>query len=300
MRRSVATALCALVASFAVPAAAFADNGPPPPPYGNQDNFGWTNGQGVGASASTPGAAGDAAPVVAGTGGSDSAPVCTYTPLSSQESASANDMAVQGWGPAKGAGAGAWYRQVCVVDAQGNTNGTVIWLAQPPAPAVNPLVLAQQALGYTPFGSPAIRLDPPANRDQLVGVKTWLWLAGGSWSPVSANASAGGVTVTTTAIPQQVTWTMGDGNTVTCGGPGTPYDPSHPDAQPTCSYTYAKSSAGQPGGAFTITATESWQVAWAAAGAPAGVPAGGNLGPVTRTAQLPVHVAESQAINTGG
>lgn len=293
MRRSVAF-LVALVALLAAPGTARADPGP-----GSGGNQGWTDGQGVGATAAAPASPGGTGPSLVDTA-SGSAPVCTYTPLSPQETASANDMAAQGWGPPKGNGTGAWYRQVCVVDAKGNTTGIVMWLAQPPAAAVNPLVLAQQALGYTPFGSPAIRLDPPANRDQLVGVTTWLWLAGGSWSPVSASASAGGVTVTTTAVPQQVTWTMGDGSTVACQGPGTPYDPSRPDAQPTCSYTYAKSSAGQRGGTFTITATESWQVAWTAAGVPAGVPAGGNLGPVTRTSQLPVRVAESQAINTGG
>jgi hypothetical protein len=53
--------------------------------------------------------------------------------------------------------------------------------------------------------------------------------------------------------------------------------------KPSCSYTYTQSSGGQPGGTFTVTATESWQVAWTAAGVPAGAPAGGNLGPVTRT-----------------
>lgn len=294
MQRTITALLVLGALTLAAPHSAMADTGP-----GSGDNQGWTDGKGVGANASTPGGPGPVTPVAAG-GSGTAAPVCTYEPLSPTDSAIANDNAVQGWGPAKGAGPGAWYRQVCVVDAQGNTNGTVMWLAQPPTPAVNPLVLAQQALGYTPLGSPAIRLDPPANRDQLVGVTTWLWLAGGSWSPLSASASAGGVTVTTTAVPQQVTWAMGDGSVVTCRGPGTPYDPSRPDAQPTCSYTYTKSSAGQSGGTFTVTATESWQVAWTAAGVPAGAPAGGNLGPVTRTAQLAVRVAESQAINTGG
>ena len=93
---------------------------------------------------------------------------------------------------------------------------------------------------------------------------------------------------------------MGDGQSVTCAGPGTPYDPSQPDAQPSCAFTYQRSSAGQPGGAFIITVTESWQVGWAATGVPAGAPAGGALGAVTRTSQVAARVAESQAINTGG
>jgi hypothetical protein len=271
---------------------------PPGPPYGNMDNFGWTTGQGVGATASTPGTSVGVAPLSTGsTGGA--APVCTYAALSSQDSVAADDMAAQGWGPAKGSGPGAWYRRVCGIDAQGDTIGTVVWLGKAPAAAVDPAALAERALGFTPLGAPGIRLNPPADRNQLVGVITWLWISGG-WSALSASASAGGVAVTTTATPEQVTWDMGDGHTVVCSGPGTPYDPSRPDATPSCSYTYSSSSAGQPGGTYTITVTESWAVAWTARGRPPGASAGGTLPAVTRSARLPVRVGESQAINTGG
>ena len=294
MHRAVAFVV-AVAAVLYAPAAAHADPGP-----GSGGNQGWTDGQGVGATASSPGTPSGASTTSTGSSGGGSAPVCTYTPLSPQESQFADENAAQGWGPAKGTGPGGWYREVCTVDAQGNTSGIVVWLAAPPgAPPVDPAALAQQALGFAPLYTPAIHLNPPANRDQLVGVTTWLWISG-AWSPVSASASAGGVTVTTTAAPQRVTWNMGDGHTVTCDGPGTPYDPSRPDAQPSCSYTYSSSSAGQQSGAYTITVTESWAVAWTANGAPPGTPAAGTLPAVTRTAQLPVRVAESQAINTGG
>ena len=227
--------------------------------------------------------------------------MCTYALLSAQDSAAADDNAAQGWGPAKGAGPGGWYRRVCVVDAQGDTSATVVWLAQPPGgAAVDPVALARQALGHTPIGAPGVHLNPPADRDQIVSVTTWLWVDPAAWAPASANASAGGVTVTTTATPAQLVWSMGDGHSVTCAGPGTPYDPTRPDVLPSCAYTYLRSSAGQPGGAFTITATESWQVSWTGTGVPAGAPAGGSLGVVTRTSALAARVAESQAINTGG
>ena len=78
---------------------------------------------------------------------------------------------------------------------------------------------------------------------------------------------AGG-SVTATATPVSVTWRPGDGSTVTCHGAGTPYtsadDPAAPS--PDCGHTYTRSSAGQPGGAFTATATITWDVAWQGAG----------------------------------
>ena len=292
MRRAVAGLVVLVALTMTFPRPARADTGP-----GSGGNQGWTDGQGLGAGAATPGTPGADSTTTGITSASSSAPVCTYTPQSAGDSAMSDEMAASGIGPPKGTGPGAWYLQVCV-DAQGRSTGIVMWLAQPPA--VDPAVLAQQALSRTPLGAPDIGLNPPANRDQLVGVTTWLWLNGGSWSPMTASASAGGVSVTTTATPEQVVWSMGEGHSVTCAGPGTAYDPSQPEAKPSCAATYSRSSAGQPGGAFVITVTESWQVAWTATGVPAGGPAGGNLGPVTRTSQIAVRVAESQAINTGG
>lgn len=272
----------------------------PAQPYGNQDDFGWTDGQGVGASAGAPGTPA-VVPVAHSAAGASPAPVCTYAPLSPADSAAADDMATQGWGPPKGSTPGGWYRKVCRIDAAGTTTGTVVWLQeathQPPA---DPATLAQRALGFAPLSLPGIGLNPPAGRDQLVGVTTWLWVSGAWAQPVTASASAGGVTVTTTASPTEVVWDMGDGHQLTCAGPGTPYDPSRPDAQPSCSYTYAASSAGQPGGAYTLTATEYWSVSWRAAGVPAGAPAAGRLPALARTSRISVRVAEAQAINTGG
>jgi hypothetical protein len=101
-----------------------------------------------------------------------------------------------------------------------------------------------------------------------------------------------------TASPQRVDWSMGDGNSVTCTGAGTAYDPARtPDEQHTdCSYTYRRGSAGQPNGTFVIVATSVWDVTWTATGV-AG--AGGDLGGITRTNTIPVRVAEIQAVNDG-
>jgi hypothetical protein len=134
------------------------------------------------------------------------------------------------------------------------------------------------------------------DRDQLVNVPTWFWLDGNRWVPVSATASVPGESAAATATPMSVTWTLGDGSTVVCRGPGRPYvaggDPSAPS--PDCGHTYTRSSAGQPGGAFVLSATVSWGVSWVGGGQ------NGTLPALTTTSTAQVRVGESQAINTAG
>jgi len=156
-------------------------------------------------------------------------------------------------------------------------------------PAVNPAALAQQAEKQLGLGAPGIEMAPPSGSPQLVGVPTWLWIDPGSWKTLSASASAGPVTATATATPAKVVWGLGNGQTVTCEGPGTPYVASEPDATTDCSYTWAEP------GSFTVSATVYWSVTWTATGAPGG----GNLGDVAGApADVGVTVTESQAINT--
>jgi hypothetical protein len=97
------------------------------------------------------------------------------------------------------------------------------------------------------------------------------------------------VTATATASPLKVVWNMGDGDTVTCDGPGTPYDAADPNATTTCSYTWLAAGTDE------VTATIYWSVTWTAVGAAGGGNLGLQAGP---TAQVPVTVTQSQAINT--
>ncbi len=164
--------------------------------------------------------------------------------------------------------------------------------AQPPAAGavqVNPVVVAQQAVKQLPLASPTIEMAPPSGSPQLVGVATWMWVSPGAWQTLSASASAGTVTTTATATPQKVVWDMGDGDTVTCDGPGTPYSASAPNATTNCSYTWGQA------GTYHVTATLYWSVTWTAVGAPGGGNLGLQAGPA---AQVAVTVTESQAINT--
>jgi hypothetical protein len=165
--------------------------------------------------------------------------------------------------------------------------------AAPPDPAVL-AALARQTLGLP---SPVIRSSPAQNALQLTNLPTWLWINPAEWVPESKTATVPGESVTATATPVSVTWHPGDGSAVTCQGAGTPYTSvdNPAAASPDCGHTYTSSSAGQPGGAFQVTATITWDITWQGAGG-----AGGVLAPLFTTAVAAFRVAESQALNTSG
>lgn len=156
-------------------------------------------------------------------------------------------------------------------------------------PAADPVVLAQDARARLAIPAPEIRLNPSTSQDQLVQVATWMWVDGSTWGSRSATAAVPGVAVTATAAAQRVTWDMGNGDRVTCTGPGTPYDTTRGEGEQRsdCSYTYRHA------GYFTVTATVEWAAAWSGPGV------GGSLPALSRSASVRVRVVEGQAINTG-
>ncbi|KAA2253315.1 hypothetical protein F0L68_33440 [Solihabitans fulvus] len=201
-------------------------------------------------------------------------------------------------GPAPGQ-QGSWYLWKCAT--AGITDGLYhppVWIANgQPAPGAPPLQspaqLAQIARNQLRFPTPSIAANPAG--EQLVNLPTWMWLSSG-WGPVSATATVPGVSVTATATPTSVTWSMGDGSTVTCTGAGTPFHPgTAPTASsPDCGHTYRTSSASQAGQVFPVTATVHWTVTWAGAGQ------GGVFPDLTTNGNAAFRVAESQALNNGG
>ncbi len=216
---------------------------------------------------------------------------CSYSVLTGNDAAAAQGFAESGWSRAKqGEGPGKWYRKVCT-DEQGQSRGTVVWV--PDREPVDPLVLARRARDRVAVPEPAVHLSPAADRNQVVNLPTLLWIDPSQWQPVTASASAGGVTATVAARPVSVEWDMGNGDILTCPGPGTPYQVGSPPTEAACQYTYRRSSASAPGGAFTVTATTVWEVAWDADGAAGG----GSLGTSRRSTSFPVRVAEIQAVN---
>ncbi|MDG4856773.1 hypothetical protein P8605_01090 [Streptomyces sp. T-3] len=137
-----------------------------------------------------------------------------------------------------------------------------------------------------------IHTSPDEDFVQVVHVPTWMWVDGDGWGPVSETASVPGVTVTATAYPRKAVWSMGEGGAVTCTGPGTPYSAKYGAKQssPDCGYTYATSSVGGKGSAFTVSVTVTWDVEWQGGGQSGQVPG------LTVTAERPLVVDEVQAI----
>jgi hypothetical protein len=179
---------------------------------------------------------------------------------------------------------------VWIVIAQPGTPTTPGVVTAPP-----PVVVAQQAEKQLDLPAITIDMAPPPTSPQLVNVSTWLWLDPVAWKPYSATAAIDGVAATATATPEKVVWNMGDGSTITCDGPGTPYDPAEPNATSGCTYTWTTPSDAEPDGAYDVSATTVWEVTWTVVGAPGG----GNLGLVAGpAADVDVNVTESQAINT--
>jgi hypothetical protein len=191
---------------------------------------------------------------------------------------------------------GGYYLVTCTGDTTG-TGGGIVWLetGTAPGPATPPTLatLALQVVKQLNLPGFAIDASPSPGADQLVGLPSWLWLAGANWQPTTATAAVPGESVTAVATPTTVTWNLGDGTTLVCNGPGTPYEASDApnQASPTCGHTFAASSAGQPNDAFTVTATISWSVTWAGEGKTGTVP---NL---DTTATTPMRVAAIESLN---
>ncbi|MFC6867011.1 hypothetical protein [Haloechinothrix salitolerans] len=126
-----------------------------------------------------------------------------------------------------------------------------------------------------------------------MNLPTWLWLDRDQWRSQTATASVPGVSITATATPRSVTWSMGDGSTVKCRDAGTPFPPGGDSeaASPDCGHTYRQSSQGQTNNTYPVTATVHWTVRWS------GARQGGTLPGLTTTSTASFAVAESQALN---
>jgi hypothetical protein len=253
---------------------------PPRPVAADAFGYGWSDGVGVGAGAEAQEPQG--AP--AARRGSGARPQCTWDVMGPNEVDIADHMAKTGVGPSRGDGAGTWYWKTCV-DENGLAWAAATWVPQ----RIDPATVARRALRYTSLPDPAIGMSPPAERGAVVNVPLWLWVNSQAWSPTVATATIDGVTVTTMARPDRVTWSLGNGDEVVCDGPGTPYDQARPEADQHSDCTYLFPQAGT----FTITATVEWHVTWTAVG----VAGGGDLGVVRRSASTTVAVSEIQALN---
>lgn len=190
----------------------------------------------------------------------------------------------------------AWYYQTCRYLDTGQLASSNYWQYTPGNPT-NPgpdlAALARQAYDEVPLGFPVPATSPGIDVDQITGLPTWLWLEPGSWAELSARAEIPGFWVEVTAHPERVVWDMGDGETVTCDGPGTPYDPAVDDnAQSTdCSHVYQYTSVDEPDGRYRASVTIEWSVDWEAS-----TGADGVLADASRTTTFALTVTERQAV----
>jgi len=203
------------------------------------------------------------------------------------------DQVVDLSGPSPDPGPLEAYQEQCTQGGKIVSSKLVFYPQPSPASAQ---ALAQKAYKTLDMPKPDVMMSPAETVPQLTGLPVWLWLKSGSWVPKSSTVSAGGITITATAAPQRVVWSMGDGATVTCAGPGTPF-PGHPGGDgvapsPTCGHTFRRTTAAEPGGAFHVTATIVWRVDWTGFGP------GGTFPDVESSVGFPVRVIEAAALVT--
>jgi len=162
----------------------------------------------------------------------------------------------------------------------------LFWAATPPnaPPPPDPEDLAREAIAQMQLSPIQIGIVPEdaPGRIGVVGMPTYMWAENpgqNTIGPITRSASAGGFTVTATATVDRIVWDMGDGSSVTCEGPGTPYeDRFGREPSPTCGHTYTSQ------GRFTVTARSYWTVAWQGIG---------------ETGVIPLDLADSTQITIG-
>ncbi|MEU8337858.1 hypothetical protein [Micromonospora tulbaghiae] len=169
---------------------------------------------------------------------------------------------------------GYWSIRTCGVYG-GIASQTTAWSPEPPAGILPSYQeLTQRAIAQMNLDGPDIGIAPRTDGAGLVGLPIWLWnrVSPNTWGPVTRTAAVPGRSVTATARAQKVVWDMGDGQSVTCTKPGTPYQPSFGNKRsPDCGYDgYRQPSSTRPGGRYTVTATTTWLVAWSGGGSNTG------------------------------
>jgi hypothetical protein len=147
------------------------------------------------------------------------------------------------------------------------------------------------------LSGPKIQTAPGEGKLALVGLPVWIWLPQGSndTGDQTTHAETKDVEVTAVAKLASLRFDMGDGTTITCKAPGTPYNPSYGDKpSPTCGHTYKRSSAGKPDDRYTITATATWSVNWSGGGS------SGSFGVTPAAGTATIRVGELQVLNANG
>src|SRR5215203_3099495 len=132
------------------------------------------------------------------------------------------------------------------------------------------IILTPEQVAYIAFArlhleplKPVIGPPPELNRWKMAAVGYPLWLSGGGDPrPPAVWDQVFNLRVRLEAKVKSLDFLMGDGNVVTCDGPGLPWTPAVKpgDRSPVCGYQYEKPSL--PDGNYTVTARTHWNVNW--------------------------------------
>ena len=170
------------------------------------------------------------------------------------------------------------------------SNGATFWLPEPPAVQMTPEQAARAVVSRMDLRAADIGIVPEDRPGSIgaVGAPVYMWTTSAptTFGPQVLTGSAGGITITATARVDRIVWNMGDGSTVTCRTPGTPYDDRYAFRDsPDCGHRYTRTSAGTPGSAYPITATSYWVVDW--------------TGPAGSSGQIALDLTSSTSIVVG-
>ncbi|MEZ5321973.1 MAG: hypothetical protein R2698_07875 [Microthrixaceae bacterium] len=153
-------------------------------------------------------------------------------------------------------------------------------------------LLVEEALTDLDIDLPQTRLSPPGG--SIPNVDTWFWTL--DPPDQSRSASAGGVTVTVTAVRTGTSYEIGaatgrpsphDHTTLRCAA-STPYrtDVADGGQRSPCTHRFAA-----PTRDITIDTTSTWRLRWSATNGD-----GGDLGTLDRTTTTPYHVQEKLSV----
>lgn len=178
--------------------------------------------------------------------------------------------------------------------------------ARAPAPAVNPVVVAERAAAQLSLNAGRITASPSAHTDGLTGAASWFWLEPPP-SPQTFSVSLRGEHVTVSASVASVRWSFGD-DSQRLAGPGVPYKPGTAPADAVLHTYQTRCLPGDQGhdpnvlpscgpDGYTVEATVQWSISYTASGPVSG---GGAL-PSRSTANSTAYpVGEARAFLTTG
>lgn len=159
-----------------------------------------------------------------------------------------------------------WYLLTCNGGDQGSQREEL--RDAPPAgygAPPDPEELARRALASIKLLPARLRVAPRKDVGPgLVGLPVWMWATPSPsyFGPLRASASDRGLAVSIEAKVDRIVWDMGNKkDTVTCTGPGTPYDAKGSYAgrpSPDCGFDKGYQKAGT----YRVGATTHWTVRW--------------------------------------